>query len=392
MKKTIFLFFTLSSFVALAQEVKEKEIQVIEETEVKVRNVSFGILAGGVMYYGEEPTDLTFDYGVSLRKHINPKFDIDFNVHYGETKYVVDSLDLSESISYYGVNSTFNVNLIEAFTNKETYSLISPYVGSGIGLMSSRPYKSNREFVFFYLPASAGININPSDRFIIGLHATGRFLLSDNWDNSKVTSAKDFLFYPSASLRYVFGLRNKTKRSKVNKTITYKENYTKSNGQYEKYNENEIEPLIEISVREFRDSSDVNSGVSTNNSGASNNSGSSNESSTTNTSNSSANYLFYTVQIATFKTNNVNIEEGAGVKEDFQFYNTKTNRYNYCKGFYASVEDAQADLKEIKKKNPLAFVTAINNGEKIKLYFAKQRLNNGETKVDIDAAKSEYLK
>lgn len=201
------------------------------------------------------------------------------------------------------------------------------------------------------------------------------------------------MFYPSASLRYVFGRKNKTKRTKVNRTISYKEEDLKPNGQYEKYNENEIEPLIEISLREFRDSSNViNSGAGNNNSELSNNLGSSNANSTTNTSNSSANYLFYTIQIATFKSNNVNIEEGAGVKEDFKFYNTKTNRYNYCKGFYSNVSDAQADLREIKKKNPLAYVTAINNCEKIKLYYAKQKLNNGQTKVDVNAAKKEYLK
>lgn len=44
---------------------------------------------------------MTFDYGLTLRKHISHKFDIDYNLHYGSTKYLVDSLDFSEAISYY---------------------------------------------------------------------------------------------------------------------------------------------------------------------------------------------------------------------------------------------------------------------------------------------------
>lgn len=127
MRLAILLVIPLLTFFnsCISQEVKQKDIQVLESKEVTVRNVSFGVIGGAVMYYGEQPTDMTFDYGLVLRKHINPKFDIDFNLHYGETKYVVDSLDLSETIPYYGINSTFNVNLIEAFTNKKTYSKIS---------------------------------------------------------------------------------------------------------------------------------------------------------------------------------------------------------------------------------------------------------------------------
>jgi hypothetical protein len=69
-----------------------------------------------------------------------------------------------------------------------------------------------------------------------------------------------------------------------------------------------VSALIEISVKEFRDLSlDIGASLQSNN-------------------NEVKNYLFYTIQITTFKFNKEDILEGAGIKEDFKFYNNNTKK------------------------------------------------------------------
>lgn len=357
------------------QSLKQKEIQVISEKEVKVRNISIGAFGGVSKFFGEETADLSLDYGFVLKSHINNKFDLDYNLHFGETKYNIPSLDIKESVSYFGANVLFNVNLIETFKNKKTYSKVSPFIGVGAGLLSSTPLNQSKKYIFLNFPISLGVNFNISPRFVVGLNATGRMLLSDDWDNSRTNSANDFLFNPAISLKYVVGRKKQIKREYVTKVIEYNENHNDRAKDYEIFEEKQIESFVEISVRDLKDSTGVSlikkeevlKPVS-------------------------QDYLFYTIQVASFNSSQHDIDELTDVKIDFKFFNPKLRRYNYCKGFYSTTREAQADLKRIKIKNPDAFITAIYKREKIKVYKARNMLNSGEVIVNLKAAQIDYSK
>lgn len=381
---------------------KEKQIEVLETTEITERKTSVGIAGGMVQYFGEQNSESSLDYGFLLRNHISPKFDITFNFHLGEMGYK-DSLDMSQKTTYYGVNSLFKLNLIETFAKKEIPQKISPYIGAGIGLLISKaPHYEVTQYVDFYFPVAIGVDINVSEKFIVGVNATGRLLFSDEWDNTTSSSANDILFNPSLSLKYVFAQKKRKKQQYVTKTIKYKEEVAKKED-FGKYEEKKIESFIEVSVKEIKDSNVVE-GISSSNTTKTTDVNKISEnisvestteeiSSITESSSkvisSDPNYLFFTVQLGSYSTNDYVMK---GITQDFEFYNKELSKYNYCKGFFGSVEEANVALSEIKAKGKKGYVIAIYKDERLKTYSANKKVASGKARVDVEAAKQEYLK
>ena len=104
---------------------KEKQVEILETTEVETRKTSVGLDGGIVQYMGEYTSEMGLNYGLLIRSHINNKFDITYNFHLGDVLYK-DSADISQKTSYFGANALFKLNLIETFTKAEKPQLISP--------------------------------------------------------------------------------------------------------------------------------------------------------------------------------------------------------------------------------------------------------------------------
>ena len=436
----ILVFFVGVIFNSYSQQFieKEKQVEVLETTEIETRKTSVGLGAGIVQYFGEYTSEMGLDYGLLIRNHINTKFDITYNFHLGDMLYK-DSADISQKTSYFGVNALFKLNIIETVTKAEKPKLISPYIGAGLGvLISKAPHYSISQYVDFYFPVAAGVDINVSDDFIVGLNATGRILFSDQWDNNTTSGGNDILFNPSLSLKYVIGKKKTTKQQYVTKTIKYKEEIIEKES-LGKYEEKEIESFVEISVKEIRDSSVVTNQVDAvvteevteDNTVVTNVSVKETEDedvvadNTTNNTNeveddetetvvvtettkvieekeeatekevskevnsSTQDYVFYTVQLGTFNDRDYRLED---VTQDFEFYNKELGKYNYCKGFYNNYSGAKEGLREVKSQGGNGFVIAIYKDKRIKAYKANKMIEYGEASANADAAKDTYLK
>lgn len=452
----LLVFIGVISITSFSQQFieKEKQVEVLETTEVETRKTSIGLAGGIVQYFGEYTSDMGLDYGLLIRSHINNKFDITYNFHLGDMMYK-DSADLSQKTSYFGANALFKLNIVETITKSEKPKLISPYVGAGLGvLVSQAPHYTISQYVDFYFPVAAGIDINVSDNFIVGLNATGRVLFSDQWDNNTTLGGNDILFNPSLSLKYVIGKKKTTKQEYVTKTIKYKEEVIEKES-LGKYEEKEIESFVEISVKEIRDSVEVtnnveaviseeeieggkvmtnistkekegeaevvtirngnNTNTSENESTASNNTNSTTESSNTvkedvkeeikeevkeetsvvvkETSKevNSANQDYLFYTVQVGTFNDRDYEL-KHVKQDFEFFNKELGKYNYCSGFFNNYSEAKSHLSEIKSAGGNGFVVALYKDERLKVYNANKLVSSGQARVDAEAAKQVYLK
>jgi hypothetical protein len=402
---------------------KEKQVEVLETTELETRKISIGLGGGIVQYLGEYTSEMGLDYGLLIRNHINSKFDITYNFHLGDALYK-DSADISQKTSYFGANALFKLNLIEIFTKSEKPKLISPYIGAGFGaLISKATHYTINQYADFYFPVAAGVDINVSENFIVGVNATARILFSDEWDNNQSSGGNDVLFNPSLSLKYLIRKRKTSKQEYVTKIIKYKEAIVE-NESLGKYEQKEIESFVEISVREIRDSSVVTSqvdavvteGIMKDNTLVTNiNIKETGESTVvtkkqeietavsetlekeveveketaSNFNSSDQNYIFYTVQVGTFNTNDYEVKK---ITQDFEFFNKELGKYNYCKGFFNTYGNAKEELNEIKDKGVNGFVIAIYKDKRLKGYTAKKLIDSGEVRANADAAKSIYLK
>lgn len=372
------LFISLSSFL-YAQEEKEKQIEILEKEELTFRKTSIGAIGGGVFYFGEQASEMTLDYGLTLRNHVSPKFDISFSVHLGEIEYE-DFLDATttKKTTYSGFDLMFKLNLREAISNSEKPEKISPYIAGGGGLfLSKAAHYSMPGHVDFYLPISLGVDFNVSDRFIVGVNATGRLLFSDGWDNVKTSSSNDILFNPSISLHYVFAKKKTIRRKFVPTSIKYSENSAKEYEKYVKKSSNAEGYLVEAIdttnytpyVDALVEDDDTTSGL---------------------TGNAADNdFVFYSVQVASTPLQGVKLN---GLTHDFEFNNKEIGKFNYCIGVFENYREASVVLKEVQPEVEKAFVIAIYRDKRLRSSEAKLMVKLGKTNVDTESAMKFYLK
>lgn len=375
------VFVAVSGFVN-AQELVEKEklIDVLQKEEVLTRKRSIGAFGGAVMYFGEQSGKTTLDYGISLTNYLNNRYEVNFNAHYGEMRYT-NIADIENVTSYKGFNALFKVNLIETFTKSDEIIKVSPYVAAGMGaFLSNADHYRTKGYFDFYLPLSIGVNFNVSERFIVGVNATGRMLFSDVWDNSTTTSSNDMLFNPSVGLKYVFARKKTIKRRLVQKVIKYRDNEEKANkyGTYIEKSKYAQGYVIEIKdttrFEDFENEPDVEleHGPSK---------------LVNNTKNND--FIFYTIQIGSLPSDGAIIE---GIDHDFEFYNEEIDKYNYCVGFFSTIKEANTTLKITKNEVKSSFVIAIHKDKRYRASSANRMIKKGTVQVNADAAKTVYSK
>ncbi len=412
--KILIILFALvcGNYIAQTSEQLTKEVEVFETVEENKRDVSVGAIVGPIKYLGEYASETNLGFGIVIEKHINPKFNMQYNVYSGKVGYT-DSSDVVNNTTYFGLDAMFSANIIELIKDKEENSRFSPYLSLGLGVLNSKAnhYVGDGQ-IDFSIPAAVGANFFVTRKLSVGVDINARYLFSDNFDNSLTSSINDIILTPSLTLKFLVGQKRVSKRVSKYKTISYNKPVEEEKT-YEIYKEPEYdisaEPFVEVVVKTpERKVSNTNGDVASNWTSRDNSSNESEEDNNdkedyvkeennTDTDNGKVydeivndDNLFYTIQVGSYPGKDVDLKRKKGMHQDYVLFNDDLNLYNYLYGMYGSRSEAESDAKRVSRKVRGCFVVAVYKGKRINKREADKMVAKNPNLINIEASKANY--
>lgn len=400
-----FLLLNIFGFSQNTEEVTKK-VEVFETVEESKRNVSIGVFGGPIKYLGEYTSETEIGFGVVIEKHYNAKFNMQYNLFKGAIGYT-DSSDREQLTDYFGFDAMASVNLVELIANKDNVGRVSPYLSLGLGLINSKAeHYIGRGQLDLSIPGAVGANFFITNKFSLGVDLNARYLFSDNLDNSLTSSVNDIILSPGITLKFLVSEKTESKRVSRMETVTYYKPIEEEKT-YEKYVEPDssdisYEPFVEINVKEDAPedltpeiSNWTLPGSNKNQTSTTDNSGDVVDSKNETTPESvmeikSSEFLFYTVQVGSYKVKNYDIKSVAGIQNDYIFFNKSLNLYNYLYGVYGSVKEAESMAAQLREKIPGAFVVALYKDKRYIKRDAIQLIQKNPSIINVEASKSEF--